>query len=332
MRAHLGLSIEAHRERLGRLCARFSAVAAQNPYAWFPRALSAQEITAASPDNRMICFPYPKRMNAIMEVNQAAAVIMTGSRTAAELGIPEDRWVYLWGCGDANDKWFVSDRINLHSSPAIGACAGRALAMAGLSVDEIDMFDLYSCFPAAVQMAMEELGLALDEPRPLTLTGGLPYAGGPGNNYVMHSIAAALARLREQPAAKALLTGLGWFATKHSAGVYSARRPPGESWTRTDPEVDQALLEAMESPPSIDRAEGAASVESYTVVFDREGEPEQGIVVGRLGDGEKPGARFFANTPADSDLLWAMTRQEFISTSGRVEPEAEGERNVFRPE
>jgi acetyl-CoA C-acetyltransferase len=265
-----------------------------------------------------------------MEVNQAAAVIMTGSQTAAELGIPEDRWVYLWGCGDAKDKWFVSDRVNLHSSPAIGACTRRALGMAGLSVDEIDMFDLYSCFPSAVQMAMEQLGLAPDEARPLTLTGGLAYAGGPGNNYVMHSLATALARLRERPQAKALLTALGWFATKHSAGVYSAQRPPGERWQRVDPEVDQAQVEAMDSPPSIDSAEGAASVESYTVVFDREGEPEQGVIVGRLGDGEKPGARFFANTPPDADLMRAMTREEFIGTSGRVEPDAGSERNIFR--
>jgi len=331
LRAHLGLSIEKHRQRLGALCQRFSAVAAHNPYAWFPNALTADEIATVSTDNRMVCFPYPKRMNAIMEVNQAAAVIMTGSHTARELGIPEDRWVYLWGCGDANDKWFVSDRINLHSSPAIRAATGRALSMAVLTVDDIAFFDLYSCFPAAVQLAMGELGLTLDDPRPLTVTGGLPYAGGPGNNYVMHSVAAAVARLREDPKAKALLTGLGWFATKHSAGVYSAGRPPTESWRRTDPQIDQAALEKMESPPTVERAEGPASVESYTVQFNREGEPEQGIIIGRLGDGEQPGARFIANTPPDADLMWAMTREEFIGTSGHVSHEAESERNVFRP-
>ena len=331
LRAHLGLSIEKHRQRLGALCQRLSAVAAQNPYAWFPNALTAEEIAGVSTDNRMICFPYPKRMNAIMEVDQAAAVIMTGSHTARELGIPEDRWVYLWGCGDANDKWFVSDRINLHSSPAIRAATGRALSMAGLTVDDIGLFDLYSCFPAAVQLAMGELGLTLDDPRPLTVTGGLPYAGGPGNNYVMHSVAAAVARLREDPKARALLTSLGWFVTKHAAGVYSAGRPPTESWRRTDPQIDQAALEKMESPPTVEQADGPASVESYTVQFNRDGEPELGIIIGRLGDGEKPGARFIANTPPDTDLLWAMTREEFIGASGQVSREAESERNVFRP-
>lgn len=339
LRAHLGLRIEDHRRRLGELCQRFSAVAAGNPYAWFPEPLSVEEITTVSPDNRMICFPYPKRMNAIMEVDQAAALILTGSHTARELGIPEDRWVYLWGCGDANDKWFVSDRMNLHSSPALRAATQRALKMAGLTVDGIEFFDLYSCFPVAVQLAMAELGLAFDDPRPLTVTGGLPYAGGPGNNYVMHSVAATVGRLRQDPDAKALVSGLGWFATKHAAGVYSARRPPGERWQRADPQSDQAPLDAMESPPTVERAEGAASVESYTVVFDREGEPERGIVIGRLGDGEKPGARpdgrpsgrFIANTAPDKDLLWSLTREDFIGASGRVSYDAESGRNLFRP-
>jgi acetyl-CoA C-acetyltransferase len=331
LRAHLGLSIEEHRRRLGDLCQRLSAVAAGNPYAWFQEALTAEEITTVSPDNRMICFPYPKRMNAIIAVDQAAAVIMTGSETARELGIPEDRWVYLWGCGDADDKWFVSDRINLHSSPAIRTATSRALAMAGLTMDEIDLFDLYSCFPSAVQLAMGELGLPFEEGRPLTVTGGLPYAGGPGNNYVMHSVATAVDRLRRNPGQKALISGLGWFATKHSAGVYSAQRPPQERWQRTDPAEGQSRLEAMESPPTVERAEGAASVESYTVVFSREGEPEQGIIIGRLGDGEQRGARFFANTPADSDLLWSMTRSEFVGTSGRVCHDTDSGRNVFQP-
>jgi acetyl-CoA C-acetyltransferase len=186
---------------------------------------------------------------------------------------------------------------------------------------------------------MGELGLSMDDPRPLTVTGGLAYAGGPGNNYVTHAVAAAVARLRESPGAKALVTGLGWFATKHSAGVYGAGRPPNERWQRTDPEVDQAPIEAMESPPTVERAEGAAIIESYTVQFNREGEPEMGIVVGRLGNGEKPGARpdgrpagrFIANTPADAGLMRAMTREEFVGASGRVSHEAESGRNVFAP-
>ena len=234
-------------------------------------------------------------MNSIIEVDQAAAVIVTGSETARELGIPEDRWVYLHGGGEAVDKWLVSERINYWSSPAIRAATKRALGMAGISADDVAAFDLYSCFPSAVEYGMEAVGLQADDPRPLTVTGGLPYAGGPGNNYVTHSIATMAHRMREAPGDFGLVTGLGWFATKHSAGVYSTKRPEGD-WTRTAPSVDQATVDADESPPVVEQANGAATVETYTVCFNRDGEPELGIVVGRLEDG----SRFFANTPANA--------------------------------
>jgi len=328
IRAHLRISVAEHQERLGALCARLAGVAADNPYAWFPKAHSPEEIATVRPDNRMVGFPYPKLMNAIIETDQAAAVILTGSLTARELGIPEDRWVYLHGCGDATDKWFVSDRVHYHSSPAISAATRRALGMAGIGVDDVAILDLYSCFPSAVQMGLDALGLKPDDPRPLTVTGGLPYAGGPGNNYVMHSIATMVQRLRKSPGEYGLVTGLGWFATKHSAGVYSSK-PPSSEWRRTDPAVDQRKLDEMESPPFINEAEGDAAIETYTVIFNREGEPEQGIVIGRLkGDS---GARFFANTPRDRELMLAMTREEFVGRAGRVSADEGTGRNLFEP-
>src|SRR5438093_8686444 len=326
VRANLGLSIEAHQNRLGELCSRFAAVAANNPYAWFQIEHSPEEITSVGADNRMVGFPYPKLMNAIIETDQAAALIMTGSETADELGIPEDRRVYLRGCGDATDKWFVSERVNYHSSPAIRAATQRALGMAGIGVGDVARFDIYSCFPSAVQMGLGALGLTPGDPRPLTVTGGLPYAGGPGNNYVMHSIATMVQRLREAPEDYCLVTGLGWFATKHSAGVYSSSVPEGE-WKRTPPAVDQAKVNAMQSPRFVEQAEGEAAVETYTVIFNREGEPEQGIIIGRLDDRSR--GRFFANTPPDRDLMLAATRYEFVGTRGRVR--TEDARNVFEP-
>ncbi len=329
IRAHLGLGIEEHQRRLGELCSRLAGVAAGNPYAWFQEARTPEEITTVGPRNRMVCFPYPKLMNAIMQTDQSAAVIMTGSATARELGIPEERWVYLWGCGDAVDKWYMSDRVNYYESPAIRAATQRALGMARVTADDVAFFDLYSCFPSAVQLALDALGMQPDDPRPLTVTGGLPYAGGPGNNYVMHSVATTAQRLRQRPDELALVTGLGWFATKHSAGVYSGRPPTG-TWHRTDPGVDQARVDAMDSPPSIDEPDGPAAVETYTVVFSREGEPEQGIVIGRLEDGSK--RRFFANTDPDRELLWAMTREEFVGRRGRVAHDAATGKNIFSPE
>ena len=184
----------------------------------------------------------------------------------------------------------------------------------------------------AVQLALDALGLSPDDSRPLTLTGGLPYAGGPGNNYVSHSIATAVERLRERPGARALVTGLGWFATKHSAGVYSTRPPAGE-WHRTDPALDQGALDAMESPRQVATPSGEATVETYSVAFGQEGEPEQAIVIGRLTADESNGSagRFIANTPPDPGLMWAMTREEFVGSNGVVAHDAASQRNLFEP-
>ncbi len=326
LRAHLGQTIDEHQRYVAELCSRFTQVAAKNPYAWFPIARTADEIATVTPQNRWICFPYPKRMNAIMEVDQAAAVILTGSETARELGIPEDKWVYAHGCGEAVEKWLVSDRVDYHHSPAIKAATSRALSQAGVGVGDIDFFDIYSCFPSAVQYGLDALGLDTKEPRDITVTGGLPYFGGAGNNYVMHSIATTVERLRANPEQKALVTGLGWFATKHSAGVYSGRPPTG-AWQRTDPTIDQAKVDAEASPATTAEPDGPATVETYTVVFGREGEPELGIVIGRLDDG----TRFIANTPADATLLDLMTREEFIGRKGRASHDATTRKNTFDP-
>jgi acetyl-CoA C-acetyltransferase len=178
LRARAGRDLDRHRGMLGELCSRLSAVAAANPYAWFREARTADEIATVTPSNRMVAFPYPKLMNAIIEVDQAAGVLMTSVAEARALGIPRERWVHLWGTGQAHDRWFVSDRVDYVSSPAIREAGRQALDAAGIAIDRVDHLDLYSCFPAAVQIGRDMLGIAADDPRPLTVTGGLPYFGG----------------------------------------------------------------------------------------------------------------------------------------------------------
>src|SRR5262249_34257565 len=172
LRARAGRGLDDHAAMLGALCSRLSAVAANNPYAWFRDARSADEIATIASANRMIGFPYPKMMNAIIEVDQAAAVLMTSVAEARALGIPQDRWVYLWGTGQAHDRWFVSERVDYTSSPAIREAGRQALDAAGIAVDRVDHLDLYSCFPAAVQIGRDMLGIAADDPRPLTPPAG----------------------------------------------------------------------------------------------------------------------------------------------------------------
>jgi acetyl-CoA C-acetyltransferase len=325
LRAHYGRTIDDHQRVLGELMAGFARVAAANPHAWFSDAKTPDEIATPAPNNRYIGFPYPKYMNAIMDVDQSAALILTSAGEARRLGVPEHRWVFLHGCGEATDHWFITERVDYHSSPAIRACGSRALTMAGIGIDDVAHIDLYSCFPSAVQVARDELGIKHGDRRQLTVTGGLPYFGGPGNNYVTHSIATMVERLRADTGAFGLVTANGWYLTKHAAGVYSTR-PPENPWQRTDPGVDQAKVDADPRPHLQESPSGEATVETYTVIFDRDGAPELGVVIGRMADG----SRFIANTPGARSLLESMTVQEMIGTSGRV-AQAEDGRNVFTP-
>lgn len=323
LRAHRGWSIDAHRAHLGALCERLAAVARDNPHAWFRDGKSAAEISTPGDGNRMIGWPYPKYMNAIMAVDQAAALLLTDTETARTLGIPPERWVYVVGCGDATDHWFVSERVDFHSSPAIRAAGAAALAQARLSIDEIDCFDIYSCFPSAVQIGAEMLGIGLNDPRPLTVAGALPYHGGPGNNYVSHSIACMVERLRRRPGTRGLVTGVGWYLTKHTVGVYQSAAP-AHAFERVDPRVYQATIDAEPHPVLAADAEGPATVETYTVTHDRDGNPALGIIVARLADGR----RCWANA-TDPDFLARIEREELIGARGQVYVDPATQTNRF---
>ncbi len=201
------------------------------PTLGFRRNVHRDELVTVTEANRMVGFPYPKYLNAIIQVDQAAALIMMSTEKADALGVPVDARVYLNGCSDTVERWNVLDRVNYHSSPAIRVGAREVLDMAGTTVSGLDFMDLYSCFPIAVEMACQEFGIAGDDPRGLTLTGGLPYFGGPGNNYVMHSIAEAIGRARKSPGQRGLVTANGWFLTKYAMGIYSTDAPK-DAWQR----------------------------------------------------------------------------------------------------
>lgn len=311
LRAHHGWSLDDHRRRLGELCSAFTEIAAENPYAWFQNARTAEDISTPGPQNRHVGFPYTKLMNAMIRVDQAAAVLMTTTKTARALGIPESRWVYLHGCANAQDHWYVTHRENFRSSPAIRTASRKAFEMAGWEPSDLDYVDLYSCFPSAVQFARDEIGLSADGP-PLTVTGGLPYFGGPANNYAMHSIATMMDLLRESPGAKGLCTALGWYITKHAVGLYSTE-PLGRDWIREDPESYQREVDEVPKVAVAVEASGAAVVETYTVIHGHDG-PEEAIVAGRLDDNR----RFLAKTPKDADIFTELMTNECVGRRGTV--------------
>jgi acetyl-CoA C-acetyltransferase len=324
LRAHRGWSLDRHRQHLGRLYEGFAAIARGNPEAWFRDGKTAEQITGIDADNRMISFPYPKYVNAIMDVDQAAALILTNVRTARQLGIPPEKWVYVRGTADAFDHWFVSDRVDYHSSPAIRTAGQQALEQAGVRIDDVRHFDLYSCFPCAPQIAADMLGIPLDDPRPLTVTGGLAYFGGPGRNYTTHAIARMAEKLRAEPGSYGLVSALGWYLTKHAIGVYSGTPPLDGAWRRTDPKAYQQRIDAEAAPRLAEKADGPGSVETYTVVHDRDGKPTLGIVVARLADDR----RCWANI-TDPSALERIEGSELIGQKGRLRHHESTQLNSF---
>jgi acetyl-CoA C-acetyltransferase len=323
IRAFHGRSIPEHMQSMGELLQRFAAVAATNPLADRRNGYSAEQIATLSDTNPYIGFPYTKLMNSNAFIDQGAAVCLTSVAHARALGIAEERWVYLHGCADAYDHWYISDRHNLHSSPAMRIVARETLAMADATIDDIDHFDLYSCFPSAVEIASREMGIALDDPRGLTVTGGLPYFGGPGNNYVTHSIAEMMNKVRAAPGTKGMVTANGNYVTKQSAGIYSTE-PPARSFAPRSPSEYQSEIDADKGPPVAEHAQGSATVETYTVMHDRKG-PSYSILFARLADGR----RCIANTVDDPQLLSEIVSNDFLGAKGMVK-NADGI-NIFEP-
>jgi acetyl-CoA C-acetyltransferase len=282
---------------------RFSDVAAASPAAWSRDSYTAEQIATVSPSNRRVTLPYTKLLNSNIQVDQAAAVLVCSASAARELGIPRERWVFVHAAAHATDEWFLSERRDLHRSPAIRACGEAVFAHAGIGAADLGPVDLYSCFPSAVQLAARELGLPIDDPaRPLTCTGGLTFFGGPGNNYATHGIAAVARHLREAPPGRTgLSTALGWYATKHALGVYG-NEPPAKPFAAFTPVPDQPEPRAVAEPGSY-----TGIAETCTLIYDRGGEASYGILFAILNDGRR--ALGHTNDP---EVMAAMASHDIL--------------------
>jgi acetyl-CoA C-acetyltransferase len=312
LRSATGRDLEEHRRVVSELWARFAAVSGTRAAAWSQKAWSAEEIRTPSPANRMVTYPYTKLMNANIFTDQAAAVLLCSPEAARAAGVPDDRLVYLLAGADGADHQFFTQRRSLAESPGLRATAGDALAAAGVGVDDIARFDLYSCFPSAVQMAMKELGLAGAEggdDRPLTVTGGLAFFGGPGNNYVSHSVAAMVDACRADPGSLGLVTGLGYYLTKHSTGIYSTA-PQERGYVRADPEATKEKIAATPARTPAGPYTGPTTVEATVVQYNREGDPALGVLATLTPDGR----RALANT-TDPSALTSMVTEEWSGRS-----------------
>jgi acetyl-CoA C-acetyltransferase len=314
LRHAMGWSAGEQDERLATLTARMSAVAAENPLAWRREALEPSQALSTDAGNRMITAPYRKAMNAILAVDMAASVVMTTDQEARRLGIPESQWVYLAAGAEANDTQYTLQREAFHRSPALSACVRETFAMADIGVPAVAAFDLYSCFPSAVEVACDALGIDIGDPRPLTVTGGLMRFGGPGNNYSLHAIAQMCEHLRAGGGQYGLVTANGGYLTKHAVGLYSTQ-PAAYAWSERDTGGPQAAVDALSYPQIAESpAVGTLQVEAHAVPY-RDGEPAHAIVVGRLDDGRRSVA-----LAVDAQSIQAFLDEDCVGRQGRFEP------------
>jgi acetyl-CoA C-acetyltransferase len=274
-RARLKLGREAYALEMGRLFEPFTKVAAANPHAMSPEARTAEDLATVTRENRLTADPFPRRMVARDQANQGAAVLLTSVGKARSLGVPEDRWVYLHGGADVRERT-VMERQDLSRGPASSMAIERALEAAGARLEDIDVFDLYSCFPIAVFNVCDALALEPDDPRGLTVTGGLPFFGGAGNNYSMHAIASLVRALRARAGSTGLVGANGGFLSKYSVGVYSSRPT---AWRGFDSAPLQREVDSWAKPEPAEGYSGDADVETYTV--DYSGPQPRGVVIGR---------------------------------------------------
>ncbi len=307
LRAADGTSLRRHRDQVANMWAGFSEVAAGNPDAWDRVAHSADEIANPGPRNRMLAFPYTKLHSSQWNVDQAAGLILCSVEAARRFRIPEDRWLFPLAVTESNHMLPLSERAELHRSPGFRIAAGRALEMAKLAIDDVAYRELYSCFPSAVRVQALELGIAK---RPLSLSGGMTFGGGPLNSFVIQAMARMAEVLRENPGSAGLLTGVSGILTKQGVSLWSTRPSP-DGFRFED--VSDEVAAATQRIPVDERYVGPAKIASYTVLYE-DGEPAQGVAI---CDAAGP-KRIIANT-RDADLAQAMTREEFCGRETRID-------------
>ncbi len=260
MRYQAGLSIEAHRASLGELYAGFSRIAASNPDAWDQTAYSAEDIYQVSARNRMVAFPYTKRMNSQWNVDQASALLFASAGLVRELGIAEELCLFPWCCTESEYMTLVSERSQLHRCVGAGVAGHKALDLIDASIEDIEFLELYSCFPAAVKSYVQELGVA--PTRPLVISGGMSFAGGPLNNFVLQSTVAMARTLRANPGSRGLVSSVSGMLTKQAFAIWSSK-PPAAGYQHADVSAETASL--TDTSPLQPDYQGSAKVAGYTI-------------------------------------------------------------------
>jgi acetyl-CoA C-acetyltransferase len=257
---------------------RFSEIAADNPYAWNRKRVDPETIRNPSERNPMQAFPYTKLHCSTWNVDQAAALLFCSHTRADELGIAREKRVYPLASTESNHMVPVSSRAELAACPGAGIAGRAALDAAELTIAEIDLVELYTCFPIAVETYASELRLPLS--RDLTVTGSMAFAGGPYNNYVLQATCRMAQLLRDGRGRHGLVSSVSGVLTKQGFGLWS-REPGRNGFALRD--VSEDVARAVRTKPVVEVATGNGKVVGYTVLHER-GKPPRGVAIVDVDD------------------------------------------------
>lgn len=300
-RAKHGWSVDDHRDRIAELLARCGRVAASNPNAWNRAPIDSKRIRDMGDRNPMQAFPYTRSHCSTWNVDQAAALLFCSAARAEELQIPRDRWIFPVASTESNHMVAVSARADLASCSGAAITGQAALDAGGLTTAEVDLVELYSCFPLAIETYADALGLPLT--RDLTVTGGMPFAGGPYNNYVFQATCRAAELLRQGKGGTALVSSVSGILTKQAFGLLSVDPGPN-GFLHAD--LSATVASEMATREVVETYSGAATVAGYTVLHGR-GEKPRGLLLVDTPEGRR------ALVTTDVSLVMeAMQREEFV--------------------
>ena len=302
--AKSGLGLEPYlKQHAGKIWSRFSQTAAENPDAWIRSPRSAEEIISDHPENRMIAFPYRKFMTSLISVDLGAAVILMSEKKSRQYRQKNRQPVYFLGGAYTEDRQpYLIQKTSFTTSPSLKTAVQRALIRSTLSLEDLDCFDIYSCFPCSVTIGRKMIGIPENDPRPQTLTGGLGFFGGPGNNYSLHAIATMAESLSKGVYSSGMITSLGWFLHKHAVGIYSTNAK--DTGLAHHDLADENDFLVGDEPLGVDsEASGKGIIETYTIIHAKDGSPAYAVIYGKTESNN----RFIAQTHNNPDIYAALS-------------------------
>lgn len=259
-----GKSVEQHRDEVAELYQRLSETAMANEQAWTRSGVEAEFIRNPSKKNPMLAYPYTKLHNSSWNVDQASALIFCSIKKARALGIDEKHWIYPASSTESNLMQAVSSRDDLSRSFGAFHAGKKALSLANIDINDVDCVELYSCFPIAVLGFAEELNILAR--KDLTVTGGMPFAGGPLNNFVLQSTVRMLEVMQQQQKNYGLVSNVSGLNTKQAFSLYS-REP--RAFVMAD--VTAAVIADSPQREVLEDYSGAATIVAFTVLYDKQG-------------------------------------------------------------